>query len=169
MGMALRPVCRTPQEKGRSAMKARVLVIDDHPINLELATAMLEGMGCEIVAASTPECGLVCAGTERVDLVLMDVQLPGMTGYEATRRLKADPRTADIPVVAVTAHALKGEEERARAAGCDAYLPKPLDYRSFERTVRRFIGNLEGGDRGEAAGGPTAGNDDTTPTARKTS
>jgi CheY-like chemotaxis protein len=145
--MASHPIGTSRDEKGWDAMKARVLVIDDHPINLELATAMLEGMGCEILAASAPERGLAIARTEHVDLVLMDVQLPGMTGYDVTRRLKADPRTAAIPVVAVTAHALKGEEERAHAAGCDAYLPKPLDYRGFERTIRRFLGNLGGQSR----------------------
>lgn len=118
---------------------SRVLVIEDHPLNLELVTALLEEIGCQVLGASTPERGLALAAGNPPDLILMDVQLPGMDGYEVTRRLKADPRTADIPVVAVTAQALQGEEERARAAGCAAYLTKPVNHQQFQETIRRFL------------------------------
>ena len=122
-------------------MAPRVLVVEDNPVNLELVTAILEEEGCQFLAAETADVCLRLAAAERPDLIVMDVQLPGMTGYEATRRLKADPATAAIPVVAVTAQAMRGEEVKAREAGCDAYLTKPLDARAFRRTIRRLLGN----------------------------
>jgi two-component system cell cycle response regulator DivK len=120
---------------------SRVLVVEDHPINLELATALLEGLGCEVVAARSAEQALALAATAQPDLIIMDVQLPQMDGYEVTRRLKADPRTAGTPVVAVTAQVQPGEEQRARAAGCAAYVAKPLDAERFQETVRRLLGD----------------------------
>ena len=122
-------------------MTPRVLVVEDNPANLELAAALLEEEGCQVLSAATADAGLILAVVEHPDLILMDVQLPGKTGYEATRRLKADPATAAIPVVAVTAQAMRGEEAKAREAGCDAYLTKPLDARAFRETVRRLLGN----------------------------
>jgi two-component system, cell cycle response regulator DivK len=98
-----------------------------------------------VLAAETADVGLRLATLERPDLIVMDVQLPGMTGYEATRRLKADPATAAIPVVVVTALAMRGEEAKAREAGCDAYLTKPLDARAFREVVRRLLGNDRAG------------------------
>lgn len=120
-------------------MGARVLVVEDNPINLELATALLEQACCEVLTAETAASGLQLAKTERPDLILMDLQLPGMTGYEATRRLKADPATAAIPVVALTAHALLGTEAKAREAGCDAFLTKPLDAGVFREALHRLL------------------------------
>jgi two-component system, cell cycle response regulator DivK len=121
-------------------MAPSVLVIEDNPVNLELVTAILEEEGCQVLAAEAPAVGLRLAAAERPDLIVMDVQLPGMTGYEAMRRLKADPATAVIPVVVVTAQAMRGEEVKARQAGCDAYLTKPLDARAFRDIVRRLLG-----------------------------
>jgi CheY-like chemotaxis protein len=120
-------------------MPARVLVIEDDPVNQEVVSAFLEGEGCRILTADTAEEGLRLATAQRPGLIFMDGQLPGMTGYEATRRLKADPATATIPTVAFTAQAMRGEEERAAAAGCDAYITKPLDAEVFRQTLRRFL------------------------------
>ena len=119
----------------------RVLVVEDNPVNLELVTALLEQAGCQVRSADSAAAALQLLASERPDLILMDVQLPGMTGYEATRRLKADPATAAIPVVAITAQAMQGEEATARAAGCDAYLTKPLETQAFRELLRRFVGD----------------------------
>ncbi len=120
-------------------MAPRVLVVEDNSVNLELVTAILEEAGCEVLYADTAEKCLQIAVTERPDLILMDLQLPGMTGYEATRRLKANAATAAIPVVALTAQAMRGDAEKARAAGCDDYLTKPLRTEVFRETLGRFI------------------------------
>ncbi len=121
-------------------MAPRILVVEDNAVNLELLIALLEQEGCEVLVAETADAGLRLARTAQPALILMDVQLPGMTGYEATRHLKADPATAAIPVVALTALAMQGEEERAKAAGCAGYLTKPLDTETFRETVRQLLG-----------------------------
>jgi len=121
-------------------MALRVLVVEDNAVNLELVAALLEEEGYQVLSTTAAEAGLALALREQPDLILMDVQLPGMTGYEVTRRLKADPATAAIPVIALTAHAMRGEEGRAKEAGCDAYLTKPLDTQSFRDTLRRLLG-----------------------------
>jgi two-component system cell cycle response regulator DivK len=126
-------------------MAPRVLVVEDNPVNLELVAALLESEGCGVILAETADVSLRLAVTERPDLIVMDIQLPGMSGHDATRRLKADPATAAIPVVALTAHAMRGEEARAREAGFDAFLTKPIDTQAFRETLRRFLGNVRGG------------------------
>jgi len=120
-------------------MAPRVLVVEDSLVNLELVIALLEQEGCQVLTAESGEAALRLAGLERPDLILMDLQLPGMTGYEATQKLKADPATAAIPVVALTAQAMRGDEARGRQAGCDAYLTKPLEGRILRETLRRFL------------------------------
>jgi two-component system cell cycle response regulator DivK len=125
-------------------MAPRVLVVEDNPVNLELVGALLESEGYSVIPAETADVGLRLAATEQPDLVVMDIQLPEMSGYEATRRLKVDPATAAIPVVALTAHAMEGEEARARAAGCDAFLTKPIDTKVFRETLRRFLRDARG-------------------------
>jgi CheY-like chemotaxis protein len=117
----------------------RVLIVEDNAINLELVVALLTQEGCEVLVAETADAALQLARTAQPELILMDVQLPGMTGYEATRHLKADPATAAIPVVALTAQAMRGDDARAVEAGCAAYLTKPLDARAFGDTLRRFL------------------------------
>jgi len=117
----------------------RVLVVEDNAANLELIVALLEQERCEVLVAGTADAGLQIARTARPDVILMDIQLPGMTGYEAARQLKADPSTAAIPIIAVTAQAMRGDEAMAREAGCDAYLTKPVDRKAFERAIRRFL------------------------------
>jgi two-component system, cell cycle response regulator DivK len=114
---------------------ARVLVIEDNASNLTLATFLLESAGHTVLSATNAEAGLAIARAEHPELALMDVQLPGMDGLEATALLKADASTRGIPVIALTALAMKGDEERIRAAGCDGYIAKPLSYREFLAAV----------------------------------
>ena len=120
-------------------MGRRVLVVDDHPMSLELVTALLEQEGYQVLAAASGEVGLHLTAAEAPDLILMDLQLPGMTGYEAIRRLKADPATAAIPVLALTGSAMRGDDLKVREAGADGYLTKPLDARAFRETLRRIL------------------------------
>ena len=116
-----------------------VLVVDDNPTNLELALCTLELDDIEAGAAADGAEMTQAMAVRRPDLILMDVQLPGTDGLELTRRLKADPATAAIPVVALTAFAMKGDAERIRAAGCDGYLSKPIDVASFATSVRSHL------------------------------
>ena len=120
-------------------MAPRVLVVEDNPVNLELVTELLEQEGCQVLSARSAEEGLRLAAAERPDLVLMDLQLPGMTGYAATSRLKADPNTAAIPVMVLTSFAMRGDDRKVREAGGDAYVTKPLDTQTFRETLRRFL------------------------------
>jgi two-component system, cell cycle response regulator DivK len=117
----------------------RVLVVDDNAINLELAAAMLRASGIEVLTASDAEAGLALARTERPDIVLMDVQMPRLDGLEATRRLKADPATAAIPVLAFTAFAMTGDEARFIAAGCDGCITKPIELATFAAQVLAYL------------------------------
>jgi two-component system, cell cycle response regulator DivK len=112
-----------------------ILVVEDNAANLKLATFLLESAGYTVISASSAESGLTLARTEQPALILMDVQLPGMDGLQATVILKADEATRAIPVIALTALAMKGDEERIRAAGCDGYIAKPLAYKDFLATI----------------------------------
>ncbi|HMH25846.1 MAG TPA: response regulator [Gemmatimonadaceae bacterium] len=114
---------------------ATVLVVEDNPANMTLATFLLKSAGYAVLSATDAEAGLSLARTEQPDLVLMDIQLPGMDGLEACAILKKSEATRDIPVIALTALAMKGDEERIRAAGCDGYIAKPLAYREFLATI----------------------------------
>ena len=118
---------------------ARVLVVEDNAANLKLATFLLESAGHTVISVPDAEVGLALARDEQPNLILMDIQLPGMDGLEATALLKRDSATRDIPVIALTALAMKGDEERIRAAGCDGYVAKPLDYKSFLATVASHL------------------------------
>jgi len=118
---------------------ARVLVIEDNAANMRLATFLLESNGHVVLPAVDAEAGLTIARAEQPDLVLMDIQLPGMDGLQATAKLKDDPMTRTIPVIALTALAMKGDEERIRAAGCDGYIAKPLSYKGFLTTVNAHL------------------------------
>ena len=112
-----------------------VLVVEDNPANMTLATFLLKSAGHTVLSATDAETGLTLARNEQPDLILMDIQLPGMDGLQATALLKADETTRAIPVIALTALAMKGDEERIRAAGCDGYIAKPLAYREFLSTI----------------------------------
>ena len=116
-----------------------ILVIEDNQRNLKLLRDVLEYAGYDVRAARTAEDGISLAVSEPPDLVLMDLQLPGIDGVEALRRLRENPRTADIPVVAVTAQAMKQDRERALQAGFDGYVEKPISVRAFPDQVRRFL------------------------------
>jgi two-component system, cell cycle response regulator DivK len=118
---------------------ARVLVIEDNVSNMTLATFLLTSAGHTVLPATDAEAGLTLARAELPELILMDIQLPGMDGLQATALLKEDAGTRTIPVIALTALAMKGDEERIRAAGCDGYIAKPMRYQAFLATVERFL------------------------------
>ena len=116
-----------------------VLVVEDNPTNMQLSTFLLESAEYHVVAATNAETGLTLARECHPDLILMDIQLPGMDGLQATALLKADASTRNIPVIALTALAMKGDEERIRAAGCDGYIAKPLDYKDFLTVIKATL------------------------------
>ena len=112
----------------------KILVIEDNENNRVLLTRRLKARGHEVLTAPDAEQGLALAQTELSDLILMDIGLPGLDGWAATRRLKAHPATQQIPIIALTAHAMQGDREKAAEAGCDAYETKPIDFaRLFEK------------------------------------
>ncbi len=118
---------------------AKVLVVEDNPANMTLAKFLLESVGHTVLSAIDAESGVILATTEQPDLILMDIQLPGMDGLQATGLLKADPGTRSIPVIALTALAMKGDEERILGAGCDGYIAKPLDYKQFLAKISTLV------------------------------
>ena len=118
---------------------ATVLIVEDNATNMKLSSFLLESADYVVLTATTAEIGVAIAREQHPDLVLMDIQLPGMDGLEATGLLKADEATRDIPVLALTALAMKGDEERIRAAGCDGYIAKPLDYKSFLAEIKATL------------------------------
>ncbi|MEO8806528.1 MAG: response regulator [Burkholderiaceae bacterium] len=117
----------------------RVMLVDDNAMNVELVSFVLGNEGFEVETASHADAALARITAAPPELILMDIQLPGMDGLELTRRLKADPKTRAIVIVAFTAYAMKGDEVKMRAAGCDAYLSKPIDVASFAATVRALL------------------------------
>ena len=120
-------------------MAQRILVVDDHEDNRRILRDLLTSASYETLEAETGEAGVALAEAQRPDLVLMDLQLPGLDGYEATRRIKANPALRQVPVIAVTSYALSGEEIRAREAGCDDYVTKPFSPRALLATVRQHL------------------------------
>src|SRR5262245_13764561 len=105
-------------------MPERVLIVDDNPTNLKLVSYLVKANGYEVDTATDAEAAIAAIAAQRPRVILMDVQLPGIDGLELTRRLKADPATRDISIIVVTAYAMKDDQERARAAGCDDYVTK---------------------------------------------
>ena len=118
---------------------ATVLIVEDNAANMTLATFLLESNGHTVLSATDAEIGVSIARAQQPDLILMDIQLPGMDGLEATGLLKADESTRGIPVIALTALAMKGDEERIRAAGCDGYIAKPMRYKDFLTTISSWL------------------------------
>ena len=114
---------------------AKILIVEDNPTNMRLAIFLLESAGHSVLSATDAETGLALARDEQPNLILMDIQLAGMDGLEATVLLKRAEATRAIPVIALTALAMKGDEERIRAAGCDGYIAKPLQYRELLATI----------------------------------
>jgi two-component system cell cycle response regulator DivK len=121
---------------------AKVLIIEDNATNLTLAEFLLQSVGHTVISATDAEAGLTLARDERPDLILMDIQLPGMDGLQATVLLKRDEATRGIPVIALTALAMKGDEERIRAAGCDGYIAKPMRYQEFLTTIEAHLARV---------------------------
>lgn len=118
---------------------AKVLVVEDNEMNLRLVQFVLEREGYQIIAAATAEDAIRLAEQDSPDIILMDVQLPGMDGLEATRRLKDNQLTQNIPIVAITAHAMRGDEERILAAGCAGYIAKPINTRELGDKIAEYL------------------------------
>jgi len=119
---------------------AKVLVIEDNPANMKLASLLLRNVGHTVLSAVDAESGLTMARACHPDLILMDIQLPGMDGLAATALLKQDPATVRIPVIALTAMAMKEDQEKTKIAGCDAYIAKPLRYQELYVAIDALLG-----------------------------
>jgi two-component system cell cycle response regulator DivK len=120
-------------------MSKRILMVEDTEDNRQILRDLFAATDYELIEAADGAAGIEMAKTHKPDLILMDIQLPVLDGYETTRRLKADPALRDIPVIAVTSYALSGDEAKARAAGCDAYVTKPFSPRLLLAKVREFL------------------------------
>jgi two-component system, cell cycle response regulator DivK len=120
-------------------MSKRILVVEDTENNRRILNDLLTNAGFEVIEATDGEKGVAMAAERQPDLILMDIQLPVVDGYEATRRIKADPVLRKIPVIAVTSYALSGDEAEARAAGCEGYIAKPFSPRVILAKVREFL------------------------------
>ena len=120
-------------------MSRRILVVEDHEENRNIMRDLLTAAGYEMLEALTGEEGVARAESERPDLILMDIQLPGLDGYEATRRIKAIPALNAIPIIAVTSYALSGDDVKALEAGCDAYVTKPFSPRALLAKIREYV------------------------------
>src|SRR6266700_8105059 len=121
-------------------MSKRILVIEDTEDNRQIIRDLLSSVGYELIEAMDGAEGVAMAQSQHPDLILMDIQLPVIDGYEATRRIKADAATQHIPIVAVTSYALVGDEAKTREAGCDGYVAKPFSPRHLLEKVREFLG-----------------------------
>ncbi len=120
-------------------MPAEILIIEDNPLNMELARDLLESRGYLVREAITALEGIQAIRVRLPDLVLMDIQLPGMDGLAATRILRQDESLKDLIIIALTAHAMKGDEQKVMEAGCNGYMSKPIDTRLFHATIARFL------------------------------
>jgi CheY-like chemotaxis protein len=116
-----------------------ILIVDDNPINMKLISFVLAKRGYQVKSAAGGEEALEVLKSFRPVLILMDMQMPGIDGFELTRRLKGDPATSSITIVAVTAYAMKGDEEKVREVGCDGYLVKPIDTRTLSQVIADYV------------------------------
>src|SRR2546421_11708331 len=130
---------RLPAWSGKSKAMKRVLIVEDVAFNRDLLVQLLEE-DYELLTAANGAAGIELAERERPDLILMDLSLPIVDGWEATRRIKANPGLRHIPIIALTAHAMMGDEDKARAAGCDDYLSKPIDEDLLFEKLGHFLG-----------------------------
>jgi len=119
------------------------LIVDDNPTNLKLVSYVVKAQGHDVATAGDAMAALTSIEQQPPTLILMDLQLPGIDGLELTRRLKADPKTRPIPIIAVTAYAMKGDLEKALAAGCDDYVTKPIDTRALPDVIARHVARAE--------------------------
>ena len=122
-----------------ASTRKRVLVVEDNPLNMKLFSAMIAAEGYEVLEAKSGHDGLVMAQDQHPDLIIMDIQLPGMSGLEVTQSLKADAATHDIPIIATTAFATRGDEEIIMASGCDAYMAKPIAISQFLELIESVM------------------------------
>ena len=120
-------------------MSKRILIVEDQEDNRQIIRDMLGTTDYELIEAENGEQALAVIAKARPDLILMDIQLPVMDGYEATRRIKADPALKSIPIIAITSYALSGDEQKARAAGCDDFVPKPYSPRQLLAKIRQYL------------------------------
>jgi two-component system, cell cycle response regulator DivK len=120
-------------------MSQRILIVEDTEDNRQIIRDLLSSVGYELIEAEDGAAGVAMAQNERPDLILMDIQLPQMDGYEATRRIRAVPELATVPIIAVTSYALSGDEAKTRAAGCDGYIAKPFSPRQLLAKIREFL------------------------------
>lgn len=120
-------------------MSKRILVVEDQEDNRRIVRDLLTSAGYEMIEATTGEDGVALAESERPDLILMDIQLPGLDGYEATRRIKANPALRAIPIIAVTSYALSGDDVKALQVGCDDYVTKPFSPRALLGKIREYL------------------------------
>lgn len=120
-------------------MTKRILMVEDTEDNRQLLRDLITSVGYDLIEAADGAAGVAMAAEQKPDLILMDIQLPIMDGYEATRRIKADPSLRHIPIIAVTSYALSGDEAKARSAGCDAYIAKPFSPRQLLTQVRELL------------------------------
>ncbi len=120
-------------------MTKLILVVEDQEDNRQILRDMLASTDYEMSEAEDGEQALAAVAKQRPDLILMDIQLPILDGYEATRRIKADPATRSIPIIAVTSYAMSGDEEKAREAGCDDFVPKPYSPRQLLAKIRQYL------------------------------
>jgi two-component system cell cycle response regulator DivK len=129
----------TAMEKVDLPARKTVLIVEDNELNMKLFHDLLEAHGYATIEARTGREALALARKSRPDLIIMDIQLPEVSGLQATKQLKADPQLAQIPVIAVTAFAMKGDEERIRAGGCEDYIAKPISVAGFLEKVKRYL------------------------------
>jgi two-component system, cell cycle response regulator DivK len=127
--------------RGEKVAGKNILLVEDNPVNRRLAVFLLRSQGYEVTEAATGPEAFQILEKQRPDLIVMDIQLPGMDGLEVTKKLKEQPATTDIPVVAVTSYAMKGDREKALAAGCAGYVTKPIDKNTFLREVAAHLTN----------------------------
>jgi two-component system cell cycle response regulator DivK len=120
-------------------MKRKILVIEDNEQNLYLIRYILEDCGYEVFSAADGKEGIVLAASLKPDLILLDIQLPGMDGYDVARHLRENPDLADTPIVAVTSYAMPGDKEKAMEAGCSGYIEKPIDPDTFDKQVEKYL------------------------------
>lgn len=116
-----------------------ILVVEDNPLNMELVSDILEAHGYEVRQAINGKEAVQDVEAQMPDLILMDIQLPGLDGLTVTGIIKDNPATVNLPIIALTAHAMRGDEQKAREAGCDGYISKPIDTRSLPLTIRQFL------------------------------
>jgi two-component system cell cycle response regulator DivK len=136
---------------------ARVLIVEDNPANMKLSSLLLHNAGHSVLCAVDAETGLTMARADKPDLILMDIQLPGMDGLAATALLKQDPETAAIPIIALTAMAMKADQKKSEVAGCDAYIAKPLRYQELYAAIDSLLIARVPRGAGDTSGGQAAG------------